>query len=277
MNKRIIFVLGIIGLPITLYSSSQVGTKKESCFNGSSKAAISIDEKITEPANGDYNGRIAPVMSNKNNNSTNLSARKTSDYDYANTLAKASELQEELIKLGYFIPPEHVASYESYTEDALLQMVDYGDMVAIAALKHRYLKAEQWETLRAMQEEAVLHGAISDISDLHDIEFSKYTGEDSRDRLIKAAAYAELGGLRGSNVSVYYAITNFNENNIEFSLSELAQISQMAKDMLNQINVKRRDRGKEALAKIDDSQLINIKPDTSLSGWGRKFVATRQD
>ncbi len=267
-----------ITLVTAFYFISQVGTKEDT---GSKETYVAVTSKDTQVdpklINNDTTRHIEPVTKNSKHNTSDPIEATSNEYDHRKTLAKANELQKNLIQLGYFIPPDFVAAYESYSEDTLLQMSEHGDMVAIKALQNRYAKAENWEAFRNMQEEAVRQGSIQDIADLHDIEFAKYSGEDSRDSLIKSAAYAELGGLRGSNVSVYQAITNFNDNGVEFSPSELAQISQMAKDMLNQINVERRNRGKDALGQIDDSQLINSAPESSLSGWGSEFVAIRQD
>ncbi|NVJ51509.1 MAG: hypothetical protein HWE11_14055, partial [Gammaproteobacteria bacterium] len=193
------------------------------------------------------------------------------------THIQINELQKELIKLGYLIPPDYIAAYASYSEDTLLHMADYGDMVAIHTLKQRYLAAEQLDAYRSMQEEAVLQGSIADISELHDVEFAKYASDDSREGLLKSAAYAELAGLRGSSVTVNYAISNFNENGVEFSSSELKQINLMAQEMLEQINLKRRDKGKAALEKIDDSQLISFAPNQSHSGWGVEYVSAQLD
>ncbi|NVJ61088.1 MAG: hypothetical protein HWE27_11905 [Gammaproteobacteria bacterium] len=281
MDKRSIFILVTIAVVTTSYFVFQFGTKGNDRSidspEASSLVASSEQQQINNRPTEGLSEQAEPVIDSGKDNLTQSNKTLSKEYDYLETLEKVSELQKQLIKLGYFVPPEYVAAYESYTEDALLQMAEYGDMVAIKTLQNRYAQAEQWDALRVMQEEAVRQGSVSDISDLHDAEFSKYSGEESRDSLLKSAAYAELAGLRGSSVTVHYAINNFNENGIEFSPSELDQISQLAKDMLNQINNERVRSGKEALGIIDDSQLISFMPDASTSGWGSKFVERSQE
>jgi len=272
LKDQIILALGTIALIIFFYTiyehdSSNNFNNRESQstldINAVEKTEKAQVQNTTEETNSPHQ-----TYSNEEN---------SNNYDYLQTLTKVSELEKQLIKLGYFVPPDYVALYDSYTEETLLQMADQGDMVAISALKNKYSNSEQWKLFRNLQEKAVMHGSISDISDLHISELSMYSGLDSREKLIKSAAYAELAGLRGSKVTVYYAIENFNQNNIKFTESELSTINDMAKEMLDKINIARQNNGKNVLEKIDDSRLINEAPNNSLSGWGQNFIASNHD
>ena len=272
MREQIILVLGTIALAVFFWTNYENDTS-----NSLNNKESQLTSRINRFEKREKIQVLDATVGTKAFHPTRTDDTTSYKYDYLETLTKVSELEKKLIKLGYFIPPDYVALYDSYTEEALLQMADHGDMVAISALKNKYSNSEQWNLLRNMQEKAVVHGSISDISDLHISELSMYSGQDSREKLIKSAAYAELAGLRGSKVTVYYAIENFNQNNIKFTESELSTINDMAKEMLDKINIARQNNGKNVLEKIDDSRLINEAPNNSLSGWGQNFIASNHD